>query len=100
MKTRLQLALFLAVFAFRLGDAAGGTIQLGSRLELFVDDYLVERFDGTALKLHEPAPAGVALRFDSPWEGAFSGYITVIDPPDRRRFCPWARRGRSAQHTP
>lgn len=78
MKTRIQLALFLAAFAFRLGDAAGGTIQIGSRLELFVDDYLVERFDGTALKLHEPVPAGVALRFDHPWEGAFSGYITVI----------------------
>jgi hypothetical protein len=51
---------------------------LGSRLELFVDDYLIERLDGSSLKLHEPALAGVSLRFDRPWEGAFCGYITVL----------------------
>jgi len=57
---------------------ASAIIQLGNRIELFVDDFLIERFDGAALKLHEPTLAGVALRFDRPWEGAFCGYVTVL----------------------
>lgn len=31
-----------------------GTVDIGSRLELFVDDYLIESMDGASLKLHEP----------------------------------------------
>lgn len=53
-------------------------VAIGGRLELFVDDLLVERLAGAQLKLHEPAPAGVALRFDRPWEGSFCGYVTVL----------------------
>ena len=29
-------------------------LELGSRLELMVDDFLIERLDGTRLKLHSP----------------------------------------------
>ncbi|MHB9009106.1 MAG: sialidase family protein [Limisphaerales bacterium] len=61
-------------------------IELGGRRELFVDDHLLERHQGTALKLHEPVLAGVALRFDRPWEGAFSGYVTVLQDGDRYRM--------------
>lgn len=32
-------------------------IDVGSRLELFVDDYLVESMDGAELRLHHPVPA-------------------------------------------
>jgi hypothetical protein len=28
--------------------------------------------------MHEPVEAGVALRFDRPWEGPFSAYVTVL----------------------
>lgn len=76
-------ALITAITAIQEVSAA---IQLGSRLELFVDDFLVERFDGTALKLHEPVLAGVALRFDRPWEGAFCGYVTVLKDGDLFRM--------------
>lgn len=65
-------------FALASGVTAWAQIQLGGRLEMFVDDFLIEKMDGTTLKLHEPVPAGVVLRFDRPWEGAFSGYITVM----------------------
>ena len=59
-------------------------IDIGSRLELFVDDLLIDRLTGASLKLHEPQPAGVVLRFDAPWEGAFCGYVTVLH--DKNRF--------------
>jgi hypothetical protein len=52
---------------------------------LFTDDLLVGQLDGCSLKLHEPHPANVALRFDAPWEGTFSGYVTVLHDGERLR---------------
>jgi hypothetical protein len=59
---------------------------LGSRLEPLMDDFLIERLEGAALKLHQPVLAGVALRFDRPWEGAFCGYVTVLRDGDLYRM--------------
>jgi hypothetical protein len=53
-------------------------LQLGSQRELFVDHFLIAKMDGVQLKLHEPRREGVAVKFDRPWEGAFSCYATVI----------------------
>jgi hypothetical protein len=84
MKVCLRFAvLFLAVGS---GLCAQAAIQLGDRLELFVDDFLIERMEGVALKLQEPTPVGVALRFDLPWEGSFCGYVTVFRDGDFYRM--------------
>ena len=55
-------------------------IHIGSRLELMVDDYLIERTAGSLeLRLHRPSPEDVALVMDRPWEGNMSaGYVTVF----------------------
>lgn len=61
------------------GGDGGEVVDLGSRRELFADGWLVERMSGAmGLRLHTPQPAGVAIRFDAPWEGAFAGYVTVF----------------------
>jgi len=60
-----------------------GTLELGTRLELFVDDWLIERCQGAQLRLHSPEFAGRAMDFDRPWEGAFVGYATAIQDGDR-----------------
>ena len=50
-------------------------------------DALIDRLQGTQLRLNHPVDAGVALKFDRPWEGAFSGYVTVIkDGPTYRLY--------------
>jgi hypothetical protein len=62
-------------------------MDIGSRLELFVDHTLIDRLQGAQLRLNHPVDAGVALKFDRPWEGAFSGYATVIkDGPTYRLY--------------
>ena len=83
----LALVIFasMPVSYVRAADAAPTALDISSRLELFVDDFLIERLDGARLKLHEPHPANVALRFDAPWEGAFSGYVTVLHDGERFR---------------
>ncbi|MBT3379013.1 MAG: hypothetical protein HN742_11870 [Lentisphaerae bacterium] len=61
--------------------------DLGSRLELFVDDHAVERIEGDALlRLHQPIPRERVLTHDAPWEGTGSGYHTVIYDGDLYRL--------------
>ena len=56
-----------------------GVIDIGSRRELFVDDFLVERLAGGAtLRLHHPEPREIALVHDAPWEGSGSIYHSVF----------------------
>ena len=54
-------------------------INIGSRLELFIDYFLIDSLHKTRLKIHEPVDKGIVLKFDQAWEGPFSGYCTVID---------------------
>ncbi|MBM3774656.1 MAG: hypothetical protein FJW37_05770 [Acidobacteria bacterium] len=61
-------------------------IDIGSRLELFVDDFLIESLEGVRLVLHPPRPAGKAIAFDQPWEGNTSAYVTVFKDDDRYRM--------------
>lgn len=57
-------------------------IDIGSRLELFVDDYLIESMDGAELELHRPEFKNVAIAFDKPWEGNTCCYVTVFRDGD------------------
>ena len=66
---------------------AAEPIDIGSRRELFVDRFLIQRLTGTTLELHRPTYAGIVLRRQFPWEGTFAfGYITVIKDGDRYRM--------------
>jgi hypothetical protein len=61
--------------------------DIGNRLELMVDTWLVEAFRGSAaLRLHSPIPREVALLTDRPWEGNMCGYITVLRDGDLCRM--------------
>jgi len=60
--------------------------NIGSRLELFVDHWLIEKLKGARLKLHQPVAKEVVLRFNKPWEGLFCGYVTVIKDGDIYRM--------------
>jgi hypothetical protein len=61
-------------------------LDLGSSLELFVDDYLIDSMQGVRLQLQEPRPAGIVLKFDQPWEGTTSLYHTVFKDGDLYRM--------------
>ena len=53
-------------------------IDIGTRLELLVDQYLIEKLDNARLVLHTPAAREVAIAHNEPWEGNTSGYHTVF----------------------
>jgi len=64
----------------------GYIINLGSRLELFVDTFLIEKMDNTGLRLQTPVDKGPVIFFDKPWEGIFSAYTTIIRDGDLFRM--------------
>ena len=81
MRRKSLRTLFFAVIAAILPSPAPAeevTVRLGSRRELFVDGHLIHQLKGASLKLHHPRLEGTALVFDKPWEGRFSGYVTVL----------------------
>ncbi|MEA3402776.1 MAG: hypothetical protein U9R79_16165 [Armatimonadota bacterium] len=62
-------------------------VEIGSRLELLVDEHLIERMTGDArLRLHHPVPREVVQLRDRPWEGNSSGYTTVFQDGDIYRM--------------
>ncbi len=61
-------------------------VNIGSRLELFVDDFLIESMDGLELRLQSPRSAGKVIIFDQPWEGTTSLYHTVFKDGDGFRL--------------
>ena len=70
-------------------------LDIGSRRELFVDSYLIDKLNGASLKLHEPRDAGVALQLDKPWEAPYPDYFTVVKDSDRYRMWYRGRYGES-----
>ena len=57
-------------------------VDIGSRRELFIDDFLVDRMTGSAeRRLHHPIPREVALQFGDkgkPWDGICCGYNSIV----------------------
>jgi hypothetical protein len=53
-------------------------IEIGSRLEPFVDDWLIDSMAGVELKLHELVPREVVMVHDEPWEGSGCNKYTVF----------------------
>ena len=53
-------------------------IEVGSRLQLFLDDHLVESMRGLEFLRHIPQSAGSVFSFDQPWEGNTSLPLTVL----------------------
>ena len=55
------------------------SINIGSRLELMVDNFLIDQIIGSAkLTLQKPTEREVVFTFDQPWEGSSSGYATIF----------------------
>jgi len=60
--------------------------QIGSRLELFVDDWLIDRLEGVSLELQTPIDAGKAFDLTLPWEGPLSGIPSAFRDGDKYRM--------------
>lgn len=66
---------------------AAEPIEIGTRLEMFADDYLIEKLTGDVVQhLQRPDPREVVLVTDAPWEGNTCAYYTIFQDGDRYRM--------------
>ena len=62
-------------------------VAIGSRVELFADDYLVAKLNGDAhLVAKQPVAREVVFRADKSWEGSSSLYFTIFRDGPRFRM--------------
>ena len=70
-------------------SASQSAVQIGDRIELFLDDWLIDASRDVRHVLHSPRPAEIAIRKDKPWEDS-----TMYDPvvmKDGSRYRMWYR---------
>ncbi len=76
--------------------------DIGSRLELLVDDWLIDTIEGAELRLHSPVRHEVSVTFDEPWEGMTEAFVTVFQDGNIYRMyyetAPIATGTDSAEH--
>ncbi|OPZ93337.1 MAG: hypothetical protein BWY73_00371 [candidate division TA06 bacterium ADurb.Bin417] len=85
-KVGLPFLFFLAASSLPAAADNGPVRDIGDRLELFVDDWLIERLAGAELRLNEPALREVAFRFDAPGEGSTCLPSVILKDGDRYRM--------------
>ena len=90
MKLQILSAMVLSAVVCAPGSATE-PINIGSRLELMIDDYLIEKMEGAQLQLQHPVPREVVMVFDTrgtlgrlerPWEGNTCGFFSVFKDGD------------------
>lgn len=65
------------------------TIDIGTRRQLFVDDFLIDHMEDVDLRLHAPESRGVVLELKEAWEGSTVDYHTVVK--DGNLYRMWYR---------
>ncbi|MFN0165607.1 MAG: hypothetical protein ACKV22_04175 [Bryobacteraceae bacterium] len=87
MINRREFSQTLGFGALAAGAAASSNpIDIGTRRELMVDRFLIDRIENAELRLATPVDAGPVIRFDKPWEGRFCGYTTLIRDGEKFRM--------------
>ena len=86
-----RTGVFLAAIAFATivsppANAIVDILDIGSRLELFVDDWLIDQMDGVRLELKKPIDVGKVMDFNEPWEGSENNYMHIFQDGDKWRM--------------
>ena len=83
--SKSQLVITLLILAAARTTVAAEPINIGSRRELMIDNYLIQSMsDSLRLKMHKPTRRGVALVTDAPWEGNACAYSSIFH--DGKKF--------------
>jgi len=86
---RLNLVpILIVIWLSETAAQSPSVIDIGTRRELMIDDYLIGSFEGeAALKLYHPVRREIALvNGEQPWEGNGCGYYTIMQDGDKYRM--------------
>jgi len=78
-------ALLLLVLPANAEEPPAKVIDIGSRRELLIDNFLVDSLTAPAVqRLHHPVRKEIAIVHDAPWEGNGGGYHAIFYDPGFR----------------
>jgi hypothetical protein len=81
------IAVVITIFSPTTKLAAEVPLDIGSKLELFVDDFLIDELKGdTQQFVHQPKPQEVVLVTGEPWEGNTCAYYSIFRDGDVYRM--------------
>jgi len=83
---RFSISMLIACLLMSAASFAQSPLNIGSKRELFVDKYLIDKLNGVEQRMHHPVNQGQVLAFEKPWEGNFCGYATVIKDGDKYKL--------------
>ncbi len=86
MKSFVTSTIQAGLILLLIAPAFAQPLDIGTRLEPLVDDYLIDSMDNVELQLHHPIAREIALTTDAPWEGNTSCYVTVFQDGDLFRM--------------
>ena len=79
MKTLVLFTTLIAASAATARTAEKNEpLDIDSRRQLFLDDFMIDRMNGLTRTMHQPVKRGPVLKAEEPWEGV---YIGVFSPP-------------------
>ena len=86
MRNRLTLLCTLMFLSVAIQVSAEEPAHIGSRRELFVDDWMIHSLKDAQQELHHPAPQEVAITYDGPAEGNISYYVRILKDGQKYRM--------------
>lgn len=71
--------------SLRVAPGGKAPVDIGARLELFIDDYLLDgQSDGAERRLHHPVHRNVIMELDQPWESEnITAHMSVVQDAQR-----------------
>jgi len=87
MTTRTAILISVVSTLMSTNAHAQEPVNIGSRLELLIDDHLIESMSGDLrLALHHPTRREIVLNTDAAWEGNASAFQSVFKDGDLYRM--------------
>ncbi len=82
----LALAPWTSIPAEGAEMTSGDFVDVGGRVEMFVDSWLIAEMRGVRLRLHEPVRREVVWQAERPWEGTWCAYFTALRDGEKVRI--------------
>ncbi len=82
----MKIILLVCLWLTPLAASAVEPIEIGSRRELFIDNFLIDQLIDARQELHHPVAREISIVHDAPWEGAGSGYHSVFQDGEKYRM--------------
>ncbi len=68
----------LAISSFPVEASVKDAVDIGTRVEMLIDNWLVEKTDGLSLRLAQPERREIVWQAEEPWEDTWCAYFTVL----------------------